>query len=229
MMAKFKNPVIQFAHEHPILFTLFGTTIFFYLPARLLGKTIRIAKYGDADLGNIPGLMSESERGMFTGSGAANMHQLGAIPAPSDGPITGGALFRSIYEEMLDSAERGEIPKEHVQYFTTAKYNKLMNDGQYNIVIRTAPGPDQGKNPGDFYRDSRHNSKIYPAKGGNSPNPIKSQRDHREGGSVAPPYAGNVYSEHSSSPGSFAVNPSVKALLGENSVFAGLGAAHKLR
>ena len=69
MMAKFKHPVVQFAHEHPILFTLFGTTIFFYLPARVLGKSIRVAKYGDSDLGNIPGLMSEQERSLFTGSG----------------------------------------------------------------------------------------------------------------------------------------------------------------
>ena len=227
MMAKFKHPVVQFAHEHPILFTLFGTTIFFYLPARVLGKTFRIAKYGDADLGNIPGLMSEQERDLFTGSGKMNMHQLGAIPAPSDGPITGGALFRAIHEEMCERSRDGEFPKEHIRYFTTAKYNKLMNDGQYNITIKTAPGPDQGKNPGDFYRDSRHNGKIYPSK---APyNPIKSQNDHRTGGSIAPPVAGRTHSEHSSSPGSFAVNPSVRALLGENSVFAGLGAAHKLR
>ena len=125
--------------------------------------------------------------------------------------------------------KRGEIPREHVQYYTTAKYNKLMNDGQYNIVIKTAPGPDQGKNPGDFYRDSRHNGKIYPAKGGNGPNPIRSQRDHRTGGSIAPPVAGKTYSEHSSSPGSFSANPDVVNLLGEGSVFAGLGVAHKLR
>ena len=57
-----------------------------------------------------------------------------------------------------------------------------------------------------------------------------SQRDHRDpGGAPAPPYAGQMYSEHSSSPGSFAVNPSVQALLGENSVFAGLGAVNRLR
>ena len=111
----------------------------------------------------------------------------------------------------------------------TAKYNKLMNDGQYNIVIKTAPGPDQGKNPGDFYRDSRHNSKIYPAKGGNAPNPIRSQRDHRRGGGVAPPVVGKYTSEHSSSPGSFSANPDVVELLGEGSVFAGLGAVQKLR
>lgn len=228
-MAKFKHPVVQWAHEHPVLFALFGTTIFFYMPARLIGKTIRTAKYGDPSLGNLPGLMSEEERSRFTGTGVSNIHQLGAIPAPSDGPITGGALFRAIHEEMCERAENGEIPREHIQYFTTAKYNKLMNDGQYNIVIKTAPGPDQGYNSGDFYRDSRHNQKIYPAKSGNAPNPIKSQRDHREGGSIAPPYAGKVYSEHSSSPGSFAVSPSMKALLGENSVFAGLGTLEKLR
>ena len=228
MAKKFKHPVVQWAHEHPILFALFGTTIFFYLPARVLGKTIRTAKYGDDTLGNIPGLMSDADRSLYTGSGKLNMHQLGAIPAPSDGPITGGALFRAIHEEMCEKAENGEIPREHIRYFTTAKYNKLMNDGQYNIVIKTAPGPDQGKNPGDFYRDSRHNGKIYPSR---SPyNPEVSQRDHRDpGGAPAPPYAGEMHSEHSSSPGSFAVNPSVAELLGENSVFAGLGLAHKLR
>ena len=72
-----------------------------------------------------------------------------------------------------------------------------MNDGQYNIVIKTAPGPDQGKT-GDFYRDSRHNSKIT-QQGGNAPNPIRSQRDHRRGGGVASPVAGKHTSEHSSS------------------------------
>ena len=228
MMAKFKHPVVQFAHEHPILFTLFGTTIFFYLPARVLGKSIRIAKYGDSDLGNIPGLMSEQERSLFTGSGKLTVNQLGAIPTPSDGPITGGALFRAIHEEMCEKSRAGEFPKEHIRYFTTAKYNKLMNDGQYNITIKTAPGPDQGKNAGDFYRDSRHNGRIYPAKGNNGPHPIPSQRliTNSPG---APPVAGRTYSEHSASPGSFAVNPSVRKLLGENSVFAGLGAAHKLR
>ena len=228
MMAKFKNPVVQWAHEHPILFALFGTTIFFYLPARVIGKTIRSYKYGDPSLGNVPGLMSELERSEYTGSGKLGLHQLGAIPTPSDGPITGGNLFRAIHEEMCEAARNGEIPKEHVQYYATAKYNKLMNDGQYNILIKTAPGPDQGKNPGDFYRDSRHNDKIYPSR---SPyNPDQTQRDHREpGGTPSPPYAGQMYSEHSSSPGSFAVNPSVQALLGENSVFAGLGAVNRLR
>ena len=103
-----------------------------------------------------------------------------------------------------------------------------MNDGQYNIVIKTAPGVDQGKNPGDFYRDSRHNSKIYPAKGGNGPNPIASQRLITNS-PAAPPVAGKTYSEHSSSPGSFAANPDVVELLGEGSVFAGLGAVQKLR
>ncbi len=227
MAKKFKNSVVQWAHEHPVLFALFGTTIFFYAPARIIGKTIRTIKYGDSSLGNIPGLMED--RSMFTGSGNLDMHQLGAIPNPSDGPMTGGALFRAIHEEMCERAEKGEIPREHVQYYTTAKYNKLMNDGQYNIVIKTAPGPDQGKNPGDFYRDSRHNGKIYPAKGGSGPNPIRSQRDHRTGGSIAPPVAGKTYSEHSSSPGSFSANPDVVNLLGEGSVFAGLGVAHKLR
>ena len=62
MMAKFKNPVVQWAHEHPILFALFGTTLFFYLPARVIGKTIRTVKYGDPSLGNVPGLMSELEK-----------------------------------------------------------------------------------------------------------------------------------------------------------------------
>ncbi|BCV02788.1 MAG: hypothetical protein CM15mV57_600 [uncultured marine virus] len=38
MMAKFKNPVVQWAHEHPILFALFGTTIFFTYQLGLLGK-----------------------------------------------------------------------------------------------------------------------------------------------------------------------------------------------
>ena len=222
-MAKFKHPVVQWAHEHPILFALFGTTIFFYLPARVIGKTIRTVKHGDPSLGSVPGLMSEAERSRFTGSGQLNMNQLGAIPAPSDGPITGGALFRSIHEEMLDSAERGEIPKEHVQYYTTAKYNKLMNDGQYNIVIKTAPGPDQGKNAGDFYRDSRHNQFIssHSYKHANPYDPSKALPNQVP--------VGNSYSEMSSSPGSFSVNPSVKALLGENSVFAGLGAVQKLR
>jgi len=226
MAKKFKHPVVQWAHEHPLLFALFGTTIFFYAPARLIGKTIRTAKYGDSSMGNIPGLMNE--RSMFTGSGTLDMHQLGALPAPSDGPMTGGALFRAIHEEMCERADNGEIPREHVQYFTTAKYNKLMNDGQYNIVIKTAPGVDQGKNPGDFYRDSRHNSKIYPAKGGNGVNPIASQRLITNS-PAAPPVAGKTYSEHSSSPGSFAANPDVVGLLGEGSVFAGLGAVQKLR
>ena len=229
MSKKFKHPVVQFAHEHPIIFSLFGTTLFFYLPARLVGKTIRTVKYGDPTLGNLPGLMSSSERSKFTGSGNLDVHQLGAIPSPSDGPITGGALYRAVYDEMCERARNGEIPKDQVQYYATSHYNKLMNDGQYNILIKTAPGPAQGKNPGDFYRDSRHNQKIYPSKGGNAPNPIKSQRDHRTGGSIAPPTVGRRVSEHSSSPGSFAVNPSVKNILGEGSVFAGLGLAHKLR
>ena len=98
-----------------------------------------------------------------------------------------------------------------------------MNDGQYNIVIKTAPGPDQGKNPGDFYRDSRHNGKIYPAKGGNAPNPIRSQRDHRTGGSIAPPTLQarlTVNTPPLLVP--FSANPDVVNLLGEGSVFAGL-------
>lgn len=226
MAKKFKHPVVQWAHEHPLLFALFGTTIFFYVPARLIGKTIRTAKYGDSSMGNIPGLMNE--RSAFTGSGTLDMHQLGAIPAPSAGPMTGGALFRAIHEEMCERADNGEIPREHVQYFTTAKYNKLMNDGQYNIVIKTAPGVDQGKNSGDFYRDSRHNAKIYPAKGGNALNPIASQRTITNS-PAAPPVAGKTYSEHSSSPGSFAAKSDVVELLGEESVFAGLGAVQKLR
>ena len=90
MAKKFKHPVVQWAHEHPLLFALFGTTIFFYAPARLIGKTIRTAKYGDSSMGNIPGLMNE--RSAFTGSGTLDMHQLGAIPAPSAGPMT-EALF----------------------------------------------------------------------------------------------------------------------------------------
>ena len=93
MVKKFKHPVVQFAHENPLLFALFGTTIFFYAPARIIGKAIRTAKYGDSSMGNIPGLMNE--RDSFTGSGKLDMHQLGAIPAPSDGPMTGGALFRA--------------------------------------------------------------------------------------------------------------------------------------
>ena len=226
MAKKFKHPVVQWAHEHPLLFALFGTTIFFYAPARLIGKTIRTAKYGDSSMGNIPGLMNE--RSAFTGSGTLDMHQLGALPAPSAGPMTGGALFRAVHEEMCERADNGEIPREHVQYYATAKYNKLMNDGQYNIVIKTAPGPDQGKNPGDFYRDSRHNSKIYPAKGGNGVHPIASQRLITNS-PPAPPVAGKTYSEHSSSPGSFAAKSDVVELLGEGSVFAGLGAVQKLR
>ena len=65
MAKKFKNSVVQWAHEHPVLFALFGTTIFFYAPARIIGKTIRTIKYGDSSLGNIPGLMED--RSMFTG------------------------------------------------------------------------------------------------------------------------------------------------------------------
>ncbi len=223
MVKKFKHPVVQWAHEHPILFSLFGTTIFFYFPARLIGKTIRTVQHGDPTLGGIPGLMSTSERDLFTGSGTVSMHQLGAIPSPADGAITGGALYRSIYDEMCERARNGEIAKEHVQYHATARYNKLMNDGQYNITIKTAPGPDQGKNAGDFYRDSRHNQFIssYTDKHANPYNPSAALPNQVP--------VGNSYSEHSSSPGSFAVNPSVRNLLGENSVFAGLGAAHKLR
>ena len=228
MAKKFKHPVVQWAHEHPILFSLFGTTLFFYLPARLVGKTIRTVKYGDPTLGTLPGLMSSSERSNFTGRGNLDVHQLGAIPNPSDGPITGGALYRAVYDEMCERARNGEIPKDQVQYYATSHYNKLMNDGQYNILIKTAPGPDQGKNPGDFYRDSRHNQKIYPAKGGNGVNPIASQRLITNS-PAAPPVVGKTFSEHSASPGSFAVNPSVKNILGEGSVFAGLGLAHKLR
>jgi hypothetical protein len=223
MAKKFKHPVVQWAHEHPILFSLFGTTIFFYFPARLIGKTIRTVKHGDPTLGGLPGLMSSSERDLFTGSGTMNIHQLGAIPSPSEGPITGGALYRAVYEEMCERARKGEIPQDQVQYYATARYNKLMNDGQYNITIKTAPGPDQGKNAGDFYRDSRHNQYIssHSYKHANPYDPSKTLPNQVP--------VGNAYSEHSSSPGSFAVNPSVKAILGENSVFAGLGAVQKLR
>ena len=61
MVKKFKHPVVQFAHENPLLFALFGTTIFFYAPARIIGKAIRTAKYGDSSMGNIPGLMNERD------------------------------------------------------------------------------------------------------------------------------------------------------------------------
>ena len=53
---------------------------------------------------------------MFTGSGNLDMHQLGAIPNPSDGPMTGGALFRAVHEEMC---ERAEKEKSHENMFST--------------------------------------------------------------------------------------------------------------
>ena len=61
-------------------------------------------------MGNIPGLMNE--RSAFTGSGTLDMHQLGAIPSSIAGPMTGGALFRAIHEEMCERADNGEIPRE---------------------------------------------------------------------------------------------------------------------
>ena len=82
---------------------------------------------------------------------------------------------------------------------------------------------------GGFYSDKRHLQTIHPAKGGNSPNPIVSQRDHRNGGSIAPPVAGKTYVTPVSSAESFHANPSVVNLLGQDSVFAGLGMLHKLR
>jgi hypothetical protein len=259
-MVKFKHPVIQWAHEHPLLFALFGTTIFFYAPARILGKTIRIAKYGDPTmgsashshsfspevqqhwtqhpggshdakqythihgLGDIPGVMSPEQRQLYTGTGNAGaVHFLGAVPSPEAGPITGGALFREVYDETAKEAEAGNIPKDQIQFHATAKYNQLIASGKYNIVVRTAPGPDQGKNPGDFYRDSRHTGKISWRSQINA-NPYQADK-------VLPNQVpvGKKYNEPSSSPAATHANPSVLNILGEGSVFAGLGLAQKLR
>jgi hypothetical protein len=223
-MAKFKHPVIQWAHEHPILFALFGTTIFFYAPARIMGKTIRIAKYGDPTMGGIPGVMSPEDRQLYTGTGNAGaIHFLGAVPKPEDGPITGGVLYKEVYDEMCEKARAGEIPKDQIQYYATAKYNQLIATGKYNIVVKTAPGPDQGKNPGDFYRDSRHTGKIFSSDGryANPYNPGKQLPNQVP--------VGKKYNEPTSSPAANHINPSVLNILGEGSVFAGLGLAHKLR
>jgi hypothetical protein len=223
-MAKFKHPVIQWAHEHPVLFALFGTTIFFYAPARILGKTIRIAKYGDPTLGNIPGVMSDEDRQMYTGTGNAGaIKHFGAIPTPDAGPLTGGALYREVHTEMQKKAKAGEIPKDQIQYHATAKYNQLIDTGKYNIVVKTAPSPDQGKNPGDFYRDSRHTGKISWRSqiDANPYNPDKLI--------TSPVPLGKKYNETTSSPASTHVNPSVLNIMGEGSVFAGLGLAQKLR
>jgi hypothetical protein len=223
-MVKFKHPVIQWAHEHPLLFALFGTTIFFYAPARILGKTIRIAKYGDSTMGNIPGVISQEDRQLYTGSGNAGaLNFLGAIPSPEAGPITGGVLYREVYDEIAKEAEAGNIPKDQIQYHATAKYNQLIASGKYNIVVRTAPGPDQGKNPGDFYRDSRHAGRIFSSDGRDA-NPYKPDK-------VLPNQVpvGKKYNEPSSSPAATHANPSVLNILGEGSVFAGLGLVQKLR
>lgn len=223
-MVKFKHPVIQWAHEHPVLFALFGSTLFFYAPARLIGKTIRIAKYGEATMGNIPGVMSEEERQSYTGTGNAGaIKHFGAIPTPEAGPLTGGALYREVHTEMQERANTGDIPKDQVQYHATAKYNQLVDSGKYNIVVKTAPGPDQGKDAGGFYRDSRHNQKLS----------WRSQIDanpYNPGKQIDNPVPrGKKYREASSSPPSRHANSSLLNLTGEGSVFAGLGLAHKLR
>ncbi|MDB4344750.1 hypothetical protein OAA39_00880 [bacterium] len=231
MVKKFKHPVVQFAHEHPILFSLFGTTVFFYFPARLIGKTIRTAKYGEPGLGNIPTLMSSSQRSQFTGSGNVDIHQFGALGnvPPAGSSLTGDQLFKIAYDETCQRAKAGEIAPDLINNYAAARYNELSASGQYNIVVPYAPPSNQGYDASGFYKDTRHLQTITPAKGSGVTNPIASQRDHRNGGSIAPPVAGKTYVSPVSSAESFHANPSVVNLLGQDSVFAGLGMLHKLR
>lgn len=229
MMAKKGNMFLDWADDNPALAAIFGATFFIYAPARLIGRTIRAAKYGDVNLGAAPGAPGSYDSGEYSGSGASALNFLGALPAPSQKPTTGGYLFKRVYDHYAELAEKGEIAKEHVRYYATNKYNQLKRTGDYNIVTMKAPQPDQGKNPGDFYRDTGHTIRIYPDKQ-NIANPIESQREHNRGGTVAPAYRGKRYSsDGGTTPNYPGTSPGTAKLLGPNSVFAGLSGLNQLR
>ena len=52
-MVRYKHPVVKYAHEHPVLFALFGSALVFSAPARIIGRTIRTLKTGSPDLGGL--------------------------------------------------------------------------------------------------------------------------------------------------------------------------------
>jgi len=230
-MVKYNNPVVQWAHEHPILFTLFGTSLFFYIPARMLGKTIRIAKYGDPDLGAAPGSPMGEDMSKFTGSGSVSAASyLGALPQASNSPITGKYLFQKVHAHFAEKAEKGEIPKEFVLHYANEKFNQMRASGNYNVVTMSAPQVDQGKNPGDFYRDTAHTWNIH-SDGKSVTNPIEAQRSLRDSGAVvAPAVEGKIYrTPTGAAPEYPTANQSVVSILGANSVFAGLSGLDRLR
>lgn len=229
MMAKKGNMFLDWADDNPALAAIFGATFFIYAPARLLGRTIRAAKYGDVNLGSAPGAPTSYDAGNYTGTGASALDFLGALPQPSQKPTTGGYLFKRVYDHYAELAEKGEIPKEHVRHYATTRFNQMKRTGDYNIVTLQAPQPDQGKNPGDFYRDTGHTWKIYPDRQ-NIAHPIEAQREQTRGGSVAPAYTGKRYSfDGGTVPNYPGTSASTAKILGPNSVFAGLAGLNQLR
>ena len=232
-MVRYKHPVVKWAHEHPVLFALFGSALVFSAPARIIGRTIRTLKTGSPDLGGLgaaPGSPFDEATNQMTGSGQASaVSYLGALPMPNPKPVTGGALFKQVYEHYQQLADEGKMQQEFVLMAANEKYAEMNRSGAYNIVTMNAPQPGQGKNPGDFYRDTGHVQKIHPDRQ-NLANPITSQREINRGASIAPPVEGKVYkSDGGTTPNYPGANQSVVDLISESSAFAGLGGIDRLR
>ena len=106
----------------------------------------------------------------------------------------------------------------------------MKASGNYNIVTMSAPQVGQGKNPGDFYRDTAHTWNIH-SDGKSVTNPIEAQRSLRDSSSpVAPAKTGNVYRAYKGAGPEYpGAKQGVVDILGTNSVFAGLNGIDKLR
>jgi len=232
-MVRYKHPVVKWAHDHPVLFALFGSALVFSAPARIIGRTVRTWKTGSPDLGSLgaaPGSPFDETTNQLVGTGDSSaIAYLGDLPMPSKKPTTGAALFKEVHDHYQQMADEGKMQQEFVLMAANEKFNEIRNSGAYNIVTMSAPQAGQGKNPGDFYRDTAHTWKIYPDRQ-NIANPIASQREMSRGASIAPPVEGKKYvSDSGTTPNYPGANQSVVDLISESSAFAGLGGLDRLR
>ena len=140
-MAKYSNPIFDFAARHPVLFVVFGTALAFDLPAQLMGRMVRQVRHGDYTLGSPAAVMSDAEKREFTGAGTTNNVSL-------FGQITGQEENRIAIAPPQDTGiYKGDL------YRDTAFINKDH---------ASAPG-GRGSYHGDpMYTDTRHLTPVNP-------------------------------------------------------------------
>ena len=136
----YKNPILNFADEHPIIFCILGLPLLFDIPSMILGKGYRQAKYGDYKLGAAAVLSEEDEQQFFNvGTNKPDM-----------------TLFGSLTGEKI----RNQAPPLDSGYYKGDVYRDTTH---LNTKHASAPGGREVHGGDPMYTDTRSLTPVMPS------------------------------------------------------------------